>query len=178
MTLGERIKVVRKNNNLNQNQFACLLGISQTHVSKIESGVENPSETLLLFISYKFAVNIQWLKEEQGNYDGDFGSSSDSYFDKLIYVRHKMEEKAANMNTDSIWEYVDSICNFEQLLDCCDVKRVNDPEVIAYYKKINRLMFHLSMLTVGKKNTKRPIEEIQKIINDDINELIEIYEEI
>lgn len=178
MTLGERIKFVRKNNHLSQIQFADLLGISQTHVSKIENGAENPSETLLLFISYKFAVNIQWLKSEQGNYDGGYGCSADSYFDKLIYVRHKMERAAACMASDSIWEYVDSIANFEHLLDCCDIKRVNDPEVRVYYKKINRLMFHLSMLTTGQINVKRPIEEVKEIINNDINELIEIYSKI
>ena len=64
MTLGERIKYVRKSNKLNQTQFAKILGISQTHVSKIEKGVENPSETLLRFIAYMFAVDLGWLKNE------------------------------------------------------------------------------------------------------------------
>lgn len=47
MVLGERVKFVRKSNKLNQADFAKRLGISQTHVSKIEKNVENPSETLL-----------------------------------------------------------------------------------------------------------------------------------
>ena len=49
-TIGERIKFVRKSNNRTQVQFARELGISQTHISKIEKGVEHPSEMLLLFI--------------------------------------------------------------------------------------------------------------------------------
>ena len=54
MTLGERVKVVRKNNNLNQTLFAESIGISQTHVSKIEKDIENPSETPIRFISYMY----------------------------------------------------------------------------------------------------------------------------
>lgn len=69
MTLGERIKTVRKNSALNQSEFADMLGISQTHISKIENGVENPSTTLLLLISFRLNVNINWLKEGIGDYD-------------------------------------------------------------------------------------------------------------
>lgn len=36
MTLGDRINFVRKDNKMNQSEFAKTLGISQAHVSKIE----------------------------------------------------------------------------------------------------------------------------------------------
>lgn len=62
MTLGERIKQVRKDNRLNQTEFAQQLGIGRTYVSKIEKNVENPSETLLMLISIKYKVNLEWLK--------------------------------------------------------------------------------------------------------------------
>lgn len=179
MTLGERIKIVRKTNNLNQIHFAKILGISQTHVSKIEKGIENPSETLLLFMSYKFAVNINWLKNEEGNfYNNNLGCSAESYLEKLIYVRHKLEKKASYMNTDSIWEYVDSITYFENLLDCCNIERLNDAEVIAYYKCISRLLFHLAQLTTFNIDTKKTIPEIKKSIYNDIDNLIESYKKI
>ena len=42
-TIGERIKFVRRSNNRTQVQFARELGISQTHIIKIEKGVEHPS---------------------------------------------------------------------------------------------------------------------------------------
>ena len=178
MTLGERIFFVRKSNNLNQKDFAKMLGISQTHVSKIESGAENPSETLLLFISYQFAVSMEWLKEEKGNYTGNFGSSVKASFDRLSFVRHKIEEKATYMNTDSIWEYVDSISYLEKILDCCSVERLNDREVISYYKSISKLLFHLSQLTVLKKDTQNSLSEIKEHICQDINDYIDAYQNI
>ncbi len=66
MTLGERINFVRKNNNMNQSDFALELGISQAHVSKLEKDTEKPSETLLILISHRFNVSIDWLKKEEG----------------------------------------------------------------------------------------------------------------
>lgn len=69
MTIGERLKIVRKSNNLNQNDFSKKLGISQTHVSKIENNVENPSNTLLRLIALEFNVPIEWLEKGEGNTD-------------------------------------------------------------------------------------------------------------
>lgn len=43
-SINNRIKEIRKNNNLNQKQFAQILGISQTHISKIESNKDMPSK--------------------------------------------------------------------------------------------------------------------------------------
>lgn len=65
-TIGERIKFVRKSNNRTQVQFARELGISQTHISKIEKGVEHPSEMLLLFICSMYGCSIEWLKSGIG----------------------------------------------------------------------------------------------------------------
>ncbi|TCZ71447.1 XRE family transcriptional regulator [Paenibacillus albiflavus] len=41
--IGYRIKCVRKENNLNQTQFAKSIGISQGNLSEIEMGNINPS---------------------------------------------------------------------------------------------------------------------------------------
>ena len=65
-TIGERIKFVRKSNNRTQVQFARELGISQTHISKIEKGVEHPSEMLQLFICSMYGCSIEWLKSGIG----------------------------------------------------------------------------------------------------------------
>ncbi|NGP58577.1 helix-turn-helix transcriptional regulator [Paenibacillus thiaminolyticus] len=46
--IGYRIKCIRKENNLNQIQFAKSIGISQGNLSEIELGYSNPSaETLI-----------------------------------------------------------------------------------------------------------------------------------
>lgn len=61
MGVGERIKEIRKTNGLTQEEFAKMFGLSHSHISNVEKGRENPSKTLLLFISSKFNLDYEWL---------------------------------------------------------------------------------------------------------------------
>ncbi|TDL47354.1 helix-turn-helix domain-containing protein [Paenibacillus dendritiformis] len=47
--IGYRIKCIRKENNLNQIQFAKSIGISQGNLSEIELGYSNPSAETLIY---------------------------------------------------------------------------------------------------------------------------------
>lgn len=66
MNIGDRVKYIRKKNKLNQSQFASILGISQTHISKIESNKDIPSDKILRAISIEFSLNFDWLKSGEG----------------------------------------------------------------------------------------------------------------
>jgi transcriptional regulator with XRE-family HTH domain len=59
--IGYRIKCIRKENNLNQSQFAKSIGISQGNLSEIEMGNSNPSTETLISIRNHYNVNINWL---------------------------------------------------------------------------------------------------------------------
>ena len=54
---GEAIKAIRQRYGLSQQEFGARLGVTHAHISKIESGKENPSETLLRLIKYEFKIN-------------------------------------------------------------------------------------------------------------------------
>lgn len=178
MTLGERIKIVRKNNKLNQTLFAESIGISQTHVSKIEKDIENPSETLIRFISYMYGVSYDWLKNESGSYSGVDGCSAVDYYSLLISIRHKMENRAKYMNTDSIWEYVEAIKYFDDLLDCCDINHINDRSVIEYYTLLRRVIFDLKLLTKSTSKDLINKPKIREALYKEIDKLIDSYNEI
>ncbi len=60
-TVGEKIKEIRLNNSLTQQDFSKSLGISRPHLSKIESGKENASDSVLRLISELYSVNYEWL---------------------------------------------------------------------------------------------------------------------
>lgn len=66
-TVGTRVKVVRNQAKLTQAQFANEIGISQTHVSKIEKDVEHPSQTLIRLISIKYNIDEEWLVHGVGS---------------------------------------------------------------------------------------------------------------
>lgn len=64
--LGQRIKHIRELKGLTQQEFASSLGITQGFLSEIERGIKPPSETLLLLIAYRYAINYDWLRTGEG----------------------------------------------------------------------------------------------------------------
>lgn len=66
MTLGERIKEIRKDNNLTQKEFAEKLSVSRPFISRIESDKEKPSESLIKLISATFNTELNWIIDGAG----------------------------------------------------------------------------------------------------------------
>ena len=64
--ISERLAEIRKDAGLSQVAFAAKLGISQDHVSDLESGRRTPPEPLRIAICYKFAINPKWLEDGYG----------------------------------------------------------------------------------------------------------------
>ena len=62
MTIGERIKHIRKENKLSQVEFAGILKISGQAVSKLESGTNNPSDQTISLICREFGIREEWLR--------------------------------------------------------------------------------------------------------------------
>lgn len=70
MTCGEKITAIRKENNLTQEQFAELMGVSRQSVSKWELGTTFPDTEKLIKMSKLFSCSIDYLlKEEVENRD-------------------------------------------------------------------------------------------------------------
>lgn len=60
-TLGERIKVVRKENKLTQQEFSKKLRLSRPSISEIEHNKYTASKQTVLLISILFNVDEEWL---------------------------------------------------------------------------------------------------------------------
>lgn len=58
---GKRIKALRQHNNLSQEEFALLVHISQSNLSKIEKGVSSPSLDVLFHMRRNFGVSIDYI---------------------------------------------------------------------------------------------------------------------
>lgn len=70
LTLGNRIKYVRKTNKLNQVEFAKIIGVSQGTLSEIEKGKYNPSLEIIISIHKNFKVNLEWLLVNSNEVNG------------------------------------------------------------------------------------------------------------
>ncbi len=60
-TIGERIKALRKSNNLTQTEFGKLFGIGKTTVSSYETGNSCPNDDIKLAICKYFDVSTDYL---------------------------------------------------------------------------------------------------------------------
>lgn len=66
-TLGQRIKEIRKEQSLTQQQFADSISVSRPFISRVEADKENPSDSLLKLISATYNIKFDWLKTGNGN---------------------------------------------------------------------------------------------------------------
>ncbi len=66
MTIGERIKAVRKAKGLTQVQFADMIGIAGASLSLLESGRNNPSRQTIMAICSQFGISEEWISTGDG----------------------------------------------------------------------------------------------------------------
>lgn len=67
MTLGERLYIILKENNIKQIEFAKTLGISANYVNLLLSNKRGPiSESLANLIQERYGYSSQWLLEGTG----------------------------------------------------------------------------------------------------------------
>jgi len=64
--IGNRIKLVREHSGLKQNSFARSIGISQSYLSELLNNAKMPSQTILIAISLRYAINLNWLLTGEG----------------------------------------------------------------------------------------------------------------
>lgn len=69
MEMRERIKLIRKEKNLTQAEFAVRLGLAPTSTSAWErkNNPQIPTESMQLLICEKFGVNREWLRTGTGS---------------------------------------------------------------------------------------------------------------
>lgn len=64
--MNNRIREIRQHSNLSMKAFGDRLGISSAAVSKIETGINAPSEQTIRAICSEFSINRDWLVDGIG----------------------------------------------------------------------------------------------------------------
>lgn len=65
-SIGDRIKLVRRQNKMTQKTFAESIGIVQGFLCAIERGKKTPSDTLLIALQHQYCISQEWLTEGSG----------------------------------------------------------------------------------------------------------------
>ena len=66
MTTGERIRLIRKENHMNQTEFAKEISLSTTSVCQLECGKYQMARTTKRIICSRFRINPEWLETGEG----------------------------------------------------------------------------------------------------------------
>lgn len=66
MEMRDRLKQVRKNNNLTQSDFAQRLGLKQNTIATYEMGRLTPSDRTISDICREFSISEAWLRYGEG----------------------------------------------------------------------------------------------------------------
>ena len=64
--LNKRIEQIRKEAKLSQEDFGNRLRITRSSISRLESGINNPSDQTISLICKEFNVNEEWLRTGEG----------------------------------------------------------------------------------------------------------------
>lgn len=81
MTVGERVRYLRKSLDMTLEQFGDILGLTGSSISCIESGTSALTKLNMLALKRNFNVNEEWLL----NGTGDIFKSTDEVVENFFY---------------------------------------------------------------------------------------------
>jgi transcriptional regulator with XRE-family HTH domain len=142
--LGERIRAVRKDNRLTQEQFARKLNTSKSSIINYESGKRIPDALFLVSILEHFKVDARWLMLGNGQPDAS---------------RPRNEEKTGLPGTDNDSTYDEKVSRMIEHLRIPAVKLL----LMAEYERI-KMIFQSFVDEYEKSKADRDWEE-QKYCN-------------
>lgn len=189
-TINNRIKEIRKNNNLNQKQFAQILGISQTHISKIESNKDMPSKKLQKLICIEFNINERWLETGEGRVNQSKLNEDIIVNESIIKTKNYLQ----NASKSEKILYANLLSELPKLLNNLNLSRFKDNneyenyvlntifdvfvQFMKYVDFLNDKTYRLS----GSEQLDEKIDELFDIsdfykekINDDLRALLNLY---
>ncbi|MED1724754.1 helix-turn-helix transcriptional regulator [Brevibacillus parabrevis] len=103
--LGERIREIRKKNQMNQIEFSNQIGVSQGTLSELEQNKYNPSLETILAIITVFSINATWfLFGDEANEDSIIENSGE-----LNMVENSLINKFRMLSTRDQTEIIDII---------------------------------------------------------------------
>lgn len=111
MNMSERIKLIRKDLNLSQELFGKKLGVTKTTISRLEKGINNVTEQMIISICREFNINEDWLRNGTGEMLKPTTNDKLKQL-SLEYNLNKLEETffSSYLNLDS--KRREAVCDF------------------------------------------------------------------
>lgn len=105
MTIGDRIREIRKNMKRSQESFGDQIGISGAAVSKLESGINTPTAQTIKSICSTYNVNKMWLETGEGEiYDTEDDEELEIALDFMTESEKAIFRMAHKKLTEDDWK--------------------------------------------------------------------------
>lgn len=145
----QRIRKLRRELDLTQQEFAEKIGVSRANIGKYETGISDPSAAVLSLICREFNVNEEWLRTGVGEM---FKAAPSSTLDalaeeyKLSSASYVMIEKFVNLKPEAqeaIFNYIREVASAFQSGDIepeapavpvADLRGLSIDEKVALYR--------------------------------------------
>ena len=134
MSLGKRIRKVRRALDLTQEAFCNRIGLKRNSISLVESDKRNISDQAILSICREFHVNEKWLRDGNGEM---FKAAPTDVLDQLAYQYHLSEtdyamvEKFVTMRPEAR----SALFSYIQEVSAAIANNSTDPYAPAYGSK-------------------------------------------
>lgn len=123
--MKDRIKLIRKQNNLTQVEFGEKIGIKGNTVTGYETGLRSPSDAVVLSICREFNISEEWLRYGTGSmnlpasaklsiYLGEISAGDDYLIQDIIEVYMELDQKSKDVLKASLNKLAKKLSEREQ----------------------------------------------------------------
>lgn len=163
-TLGNRLKEIRIENNLTQQEFATSLSISRPFVSRIESDKEMPSDSLMKLISATYNIRLEWIKTGNGQKE-----------DNLKLVKFLADNNVLNLEELETFDYTKCMSIIFRILKNPRIKYNSTKYYRERILSILTIIEHL-LTTIDVNNYEfEEIDSMTAYIEKKVYEVLEAY---
>ncbi len=120
--MNNRMRILRKKLNLSQSEFGAKLGVSNTAISKLETGENQITDQMAKLICKTYDVNMIWLQSGQGEMFYSADSNITIIIDRIMHGENEFAKsvfKAFASLDDSEWKTV------QKLIEAISSKKKN-----------------------------------------------------
>ncbi|BCZ48462.1 transcriptional regulator [Clostridium gelidum] len=103
ITLADRLKEIRKSNNLTQTELGKILGVGKTTISMYENGNSTPNDEIKLKLSEYFNVSVDFLLGKTNIKNHDYKETTIALHSDVDYKDLPQEAK------DEIYNFIDYV---------------------------------------------------------------------
>ncbi|HEX9058583.1 MAG TPA: helix-turn-helix transcriptional regulator [Clostridia bacterium] len=114
MSLGERVKLIRKALMLTQKEFAEKIGLKQAAIGLYENGNRNVTDRVISDICREFNVNEEWIRSGNGEMFKKEEKLKPEYLEDDLYYNAIKKAKASGISVDEIYAAIELLEKVKQ----------------------------------------------------------------